>query len=353
MSRLKNFYNNKKSNKSEIRLFILLFFILITPISDCLGQSQLKGKVYSAKDSTAIFGASIYFDGTSIGVSTNEQGSFSISFQKNNSSLVISSIGYEPVVLQINDFEGKNNDPIIYLKEKLEELNTVFLETDPWSRLRKLGVFRREFLGSDLSAQSCKIINEDAIKLRYIPSTKTLLASSSEPLIIKNKFLGYLIRYNLTNFEVKFEMTASGLIMPFSTYYEGYSFFEPLKKKLSKKVLKNRNTSYLGSSLHFMRSLYSEELDENNFKIFHERFQVPTYKYFQISSDGNMRLVKLLVEEIAILHDGFDQSGFTTLGEFKIDYLGNYSPPQAIIFKGEMSKDRISEFLPLDYTPEL
>ena len=69
-------------------------------------------------------------------------------------------------------------------------------------------------------------------------------------------------------FKVKLKKGSSGLILPFSTYYEGFSFFEPLKKRLSKKIMKNRKLSYLGSSLHFMRSLYKKKLEENNFKIF-------------------------------------------------------------------------------------
>jgi len=342
-----------KLQNKKIKLLLLLSIIILFPLENCYSQNQLTGKVFSAKDSTAIFGASIYFDGTSIGVSTNDQGYYAISFKENNSSLIISSIGYEPVIINTKNLQTNKKLPIIYLKEKLEELNTVYLETDPWTRLRKLGVFKKEFLGSSKSAQLCKIINEDAIELRYIPSSKTLVASSDEPLIIKNKYLGYLLKYNLTDFEVKFELTGSGLTLPFSTYYEGFSFFAPLKKRLSKKISKNRKTSYLGSSLHFMRSLYNKDLDENNFKIFYDRFQVPTYKYFNISQNGEMKQVELLVDEIAILYDGFQQSGLTTKGEFTIDYLGNHSPPQSIILKGDMSKKRISKFLPLNYKPEL
>ena len=65
-------------------------------------------------------------------------------------------------------------------------------------------------------------------------------------------------------------------------------------------IMKNRKLSYLGSSLHFMRSLYKKKLEENNFKIFYERFQVPTYKYFDIVQNKNMIQVELLVDEIAI-----------------------------------------------------
>jgi len=337
-----------KSQNGKLRLLLLLTIIILFPQENCYAQNQLTGKVFSAKDSTAIFGASVYFDGTSIGVSTNNQGYYKIPFKENNSSLVISSLGYDPVIINTNGYTSITL-PNIYLKEKLEELNTVHLETDPWTRLRKLRVFKKEFLGSNKPALSCKIINEDSIELRYIPSSKTLVASSDEPLIIENKYLGYVIRYNLTDFEVKFKTSSGGLTLPFSTYYEGFSFFEPLRKKLSKKITKNRKLSYLGSSLHFMRSLYEKNLDEDNFKIFYERFHVPTYKYFDISQNQSIKMVELMVDEIAILYNDFHQSGLKTKSKFTIDYFGNHSPPESIILKGDMSKERISELLPLNY----
>ena len=332
---------------------LLLLPIILIPETNVFSQNQLTGKVYRANDSTAIYGASVYFDGTSIGVSTNKQGYYEILFKENNSSLIISSLGYDPVIIKQQDYNSLKSLPDVYLKEKLEELNTVHLETDPWSRLRKLRIFKREFLGSNKSASNCKIINEDSIELRYIPSSKTLVARSNEPLIIENKYLGYVVKYNLTDFKVKFKKGSSGLLLPFSTYYEGFSFFEPLKKRLSKKIMKNRKLSYLGSSLHFMRSLYKKKLEENNFKIFYERFQVPTYKYFDIVQNKNMIQVELLVDEIAILYNDIQQSGLITKGRFTIDYFGNHSPPESIILKGDMSYKRISELLPLDYNYEL
>lgn len=341
-------YTQSKNSKT-----ILLFStIILFQIGNCFSQNHLNGKVYSAKDSLAIFGASVYFDGTSIGVSTNNEGFYKISFKENNSSLIISSLGYEPAIISANKYKSKNSLPNIYLNEKLEGLNTVYLETDPWNRLRKLRIFKREFLGSNKIALFCKILNENSLELRYIPSSKTLVANSNEPLIIENKYLGYILKYNLTDFEVKFEISSNGLILPFSTYYEGFSFFEPLKKRTSKKILKNRTKSYLGSSLHFMRSLYSKNLDENNFKIFYERLQVPTYKYLDVSQNQNMKEVELLAEKIAILYDNLEQSGLITKGKFRIDYLGNHTPPESIILSGDMSKKRISELLPLNYKKE-
>ncbi len=322
--------------------------LLLMTAATVNSQNRISGTVLSAEDSTAIIGASIYFDGTSIGVSSNQDGDFDISFMDNNSALIITSLGYEALVLDASEILKNPVDSKYYLPFKREELETVYLETDPWSRSRKLRHFRKEFLGRNYAIYNCKIINEDAIKLRYSPSEKTMKATAIEPLIIHNEYLGYAISYRLADFELGFQMNG-GLLLPYSTYFAGSAYFQPLEKKISRKVLRNRDRSYYGSSLHFMRSLYKHKLEENNFAIYYKRFQVPTYKFFNISEEGKSQKIELLTDELSILYDKTEQSAIVSKNAFTIDQFGNPSPPEAILLKGIMSEKRISELLPLDY----
>ncbi|WP_372755078.1 carboxypeptidase-like regulatory domain-containing protein [Mariniflexile sp.] len=342
-----------KIYKDNCRNLIWFIFSVIVffQFQICFSQNQLRGQVFSAKDSTGIYGASIYFDGTSIGASTNEEGFFKMVFEKSNASLIISSIGYETVLINPQHIRNSDNLLTVYLSEKSETLETVYLETDTWSRARKLELFKREFLGTHKYADLCEIINEDSIKLRYIASANTLIANAHEPLIIENKYLGYNLKYNLRDFQVKFGVIKKDSTIPIAVNYHGYSFFEPLNNVVSGKILKNRKKSYLGSILHFMRSLYSEKLDENNFRIYYKWTQVPSYKYFGISNYENMKQVKILVDDILIRYKFYNQSILFAKGEFTIDYSGHHDPPEAINLKGEMAKKRISELLPLDYIP--
>ena len=77
-------------------------------------QNKISGTVLSAEDSTAIIGASIYFDGTSIGVSSNQDGDFDISFMDNNSALIITSLGYEALVLDASEIPPTFSAPTEY-----------------------------------------------------------------------------------------------------------------------------------------------------------------------------------------------------------------------------------------------
>lgn len=330
----------------KIFCFIIL---LIGLISKSYSQETLRGIVYSLKDSTAIVGASVYFDGTNIGVSTDTEGKFQIIKSGGiTSPLIISSLGYNTYVLT-----GISHNPDttlkIFLGESTEPLDEVFIETDPWTRKRKLGVFRREFLGNTLDAALSKIKNEDAVKLRYIPSKNILLAYAEEPLIIKNKHLGYEVKYNLENFKVEFSTGTSGLRLVHLVYYEGYTFFSELRKSPSKKHLKNRDQAYKGSSLHFMRSLSSKKLHENGFRIFHEKFEVPPYQLFDIENSDELTQIKLLEKKITILYGDINQSLIVAEDIFFIDQWGNHTPPTKVIFGGDMGKSRIARTLPTNY----
>lgn len=325
-------------------LSILAFIVFFSSLT---AQTQISGQVLNKTDSLPVIGASVYFDGTSIGVSSGDDGSFIITADNHtNSALVIQAMGFKPYFIPFST--ATKEVGIIYLEESQESLGEVHLETDPWSRQKKLDIFRREFLGNDLAALQCRIKNEDVLNLRYIPSTQTLVAFSDVPLKIVNRFLGYELTYNLTDFKAEFS-NSSGLRLTTMVYYEGYSFFKELKKRPSGRFVKNREKTFNGSSLHFMRSLASQKLVENNFRIFYKSFEVPPYSYFKIKPVNDLKEVELLGEKLIIVYEPLVQSSIQAEGRFYIDEYGNYTPPRNVLFSGEMSKSRVAGMLPLNY----
>jgi len=101
------------------------------------------------------------------------------------------------------------------------------------------------------------------LDLDYDGARRTLTASSDDFLIIENKALGYKIHYQLTHFAMSMGFGTS------STYYYGNVLFENLPGKPSqiKKWEKKRLETYLGSSMHFLRSIISNHLDTDGFKV--------------------------------------------------------------------------------------
>ncbi|CAL65452.1 carboxypeptidase-like regulatory domain-containing protein [Christiangramia forsetii] len=210
--------------KALLSRSLFIFFILFS--IPTFAQLKISGNVYNAKDSTAVFGASVYLDGTSIGTSTRDDGRFSLNLKKSfQANMIISSIGFEPIkIANISQYSGKSFK--VYIKEKKESLETVYLEADPWSREKKLRIFRQQFLGSDRSADNCKIRNQDDLNLRYSPSKNILFASADKELIIENSDLGYIINYNLVDFNVQFKTDENEREWPVSVYYAGTSYFK-------------------------------------------------------------------------------------------------------------------------------
>lgn len=327
-------------------LAIFIIFLLASTAS--LAQNLVRGMVLNAKDSTALSGTSVYFDGTNIGVSTGFNGEFTIKKKDGIvTPLIIHSLGFKTKVL--TNYTGNKDGLIqVFLEESPEVLEEVHLETDPWDRKKKLEIFKREFLGSTKEALLCKITNESAIQLTYIPSREVLLAYAEEPIVIINRHLGYKIKYDLQNFRTEFN-SESGLLLTHLVYYDGTSFFQELKKKPSKKFLKNREKAFKGSSLQFMRALVKKELAKNGFKIFHEKFQVPEYKFINIIPSENLTHITISTAELQILYNDFEQSLLATKGNFYVDHWGNYTPPANVIFGGEMGRNRIAKTLPLNY----
>lgn len=75
----------------KINIFTALLCLLT-----CISFSQtVKGIILDAKTNLPIESASVYFDNTSIGTSSNLKGEFEITLKKGiNTSLIISLLGY-------------------------------------------------------------------------------------------------------------------------------------------------------------------------------------------------------------------------------------------------------------------
>ena len=127
----------------KAKKLILLFSLFVS----FYGLAQtFSGIVLDIKTKEPIESASIYFDNTTIGTTTNSEGKFSISFTDAiQSSLVISYLGYETKT--VLDYRQENNITI-YLKPANNVLDEVVINADDGlTRKQKLRLFRQQFLG--------------------------------------------------------------------------------------------------------------------------------------------------------------------------------------------------------------
>ncbi len=336
-----------------------MFLLLVNSV---VGQT-ITGYIKDQNTNAPLESVSIYYDGTTIGAVSNQNGFFEISSEvTTNAVVVISYLGYETRYLSQAELAQTET---IFLNENAESLDEVVIEADDWSRAKKLKIFKREFLGRGGEAQSCKILNEDDIELVYRKSTNTLFAYADVPIKVQNKYLGYIVNYNIVEFEVKFTNSLSEFPWVKSVYLAGTTNFRELnEKRVKRKYSKARQEVYHGSVLEFMRALSQKQLAEHFYTTFkksdneHSDFFIPVnaYEYLDVNTlDSGMCQVKIKTDKLVIMYNQDVQSalipneGFNT---FYIDAYGIHTPPDQLFFSGAFGRERIAKMLPLNYNTD-
>ncbi len=337
--------SNSNISYTLVLLHFLFFFSVYT-----YSQQKISGVIYDDTTKQPLEAVVIYLDGTTKGTITNSSGRFSLDISTNfKESIIISYLGYKTVILDPTIIK-EGEDILIYLKEEIESLDPIYLQTDDWSREKKLRYFKKYFIGDQSIQEQCKIVNVGDIRLYYSSSDEMLYASSSVPLTIRNKYLGYKITYNLIDFELKFSLGSSGLRLVKSTYFSGTSFFKEYHKKVRKKYEKRRLKAYKGSILHFMRSLAQKRIQENNFRVFYKGFAGDPNAYFSVELVDSLAKVAMNVERVSVLYDEKYQTDmWISADHFYIDGFGNYTPSNQLFLSGYMSNHKVGMMLPLDY----
>ncbi|GGG95286.1 hypothetical protein GCM10011416_10980 [Polaribacter pacificus] len=236
-------------------LFISLFFISIISYA----QTRISGKIVD-KENTPLEGASVYLNNTTVGVSTNTEGEFYFTVDDGSYDLIVSYLGFKTI--QYSLVTSSYKETLLF---KLEESDNVLNEVvitktkydDTWRF--NLNQFTENFLGRTLIAADCELMNPKTLHFEFDQKTNTLTAVAREPLKIKNKGLGYLITFDLVHFSLGLH----------TVNYYGYTKYENLKgsKRKQRKWDENRKKAYLGSKMHFVRSLIAGNTKEEGYNI--------------------------------------------------------------------------------------
>jgi hypothetical protein len=329
----------------------IILFILISSYSTVFNQI-IKGTILDKLTKSPIDYAIVYFNGTFVGTNTDKNGYFELDATKYLSMpLSISAIGYQSVTLTDLIF----NRPIpIYLTPKVFELQEVVV-TSKRNRMRKtyLELFNKEFFGTTLNASSCRITNEKDILFSYDSESETLRASSSKPILIDNKRLGYKIDYYLDKFEFCKKNTLVVII-------GNYIFKEELgADSIQQKKFENRRrTAFLGSRMQFFRALWENNLDELGFTIRDSlNRKVPYQKIVVLPEPGVDRgQIKFLtykgILSLSYYTKWAESLIVMTKDSVSFDKRGFFDP-LGIRWEGEMAKQRIADLLPFEYSMSL
>jgi len=318
----------------------LTSLLLVLSLYQFTNGQSIEGVVKDAQTNEPICFATVYFNGTFVGTSSDKSGHFKLNKPNNSMPLTISAIGYySSQQMILADAKAL----VVKLRPKTYALAdaTVKAESLERKRRRYLRLFKEEFLGTTDNAALCKIINEEDITFNYHSDADTIKAFAKKPLLIENQALGYKVNYYLDVFEY-YKKEAS-------TFFAGNLKFEDdlSNNEDERNVYQSRRQAcYEGSRMHFFRILWSDELEASGFKIRNADYDILTVaEIIEIDKQHNKFLNypgKLLIA----YHNSRSLIEFIEAPVF-FDHSGFFN--QGIKWNGKMGLQRVADWLPYEY----
>lgn len=236
-----------------------MFFLLLGGYSGSAQQVSISGRVVDGTTKEVLPFASVFINNSMQGTVSDQNGQFELRVNEGVQEMVISMVGYDRMVYQA-DFTSKSPKYLFELAPLVVELKELEVKADRSSEwYENLKIFQYHFLGNSKNAIRSEILNPEVL---IIDGQERLLkVKGVDFLEIENYGLGLSIRYFLSSFEFNIE---EGIV-----HYLGYPSYAELKGGWFKinRWAKARESTYLGSWMHFKRALRDGEVSEEGFEV--------------------------------------------------------------------------------------
>jgi hypothetical protein len=345
-----------------------------------VSQQIISGIIQDAATGHPVSSASIYFNNTSIGTSSGEDGRFQLDASRLTiGDLIVSSVGYQTIAVKLVIEETPKMWYVFKLDLKEKTMQDVLVVSDEM-RKAYLKKFISNFLGITEEAEKSTITNLKAVYFSANGNDRnSFFAFSDEPLEIINKKLGYKIYFQLIQFVFEGKNEASS--------FYGYTRYESMGDR--KLWDKNRRAIYYGSTLHFFRSLINNTLNEEHYEVYFlqkdsiksinsqpkiadrairatagEIIKKDSSNLYYIASWPGWLMVQYLKEPATKRHlslktlvSGGMNVGFwsnlkTNSSPVVIDKYGILADPLSVYFSGYWIYEKAANLLPNNYYPD-
>jgi hypothetical protein len=341
-----------------------VFTIIIIVLSCChINAQTLTGIVLDKATGQPIRDVYVYLDGTTFNVITNNSGRFELAVRNRiNTKLVLYHVSYHTVILE-NPFEYLPEK--IHMEERVNVLNELVVTADQFSRAQKLKAFREQFLGMTQAGRSCKIINESDIQIWYNTQSKTLSASSDQPITVINEYLGYEVMFNLIDFYAEYHVVTLNHNDVYRSYFAVTTSFTDINPN-NRRVKRRRDEVYDRSSTFFFKNFANNTLVETGFRIYNNRLPIDHLLYFTTKDMLSYKIIQLIPDSGLKKASLFDDLQLATISvlyrhaqtdihfytdNILVDLYGNIDQIDKVIFSGRMGESRAGDMLPLEYEP--
>lgn len=350
------------------KFLIFVFFCL-----NGIFQAQVISGITFSENDRPLSEVNIYVDGSKAYTVSDANGNFSLDVQnQKNTTVVFQKNGYETFTVKISDAVGKKAKIVLLKVQDIEEVVLIPYTDEAYKRY--ITYFLAQFVGFDQS--NVKIKNQKTLKFVFDKKNQILKVKAPQTLIIDNKKLAYQVQFNLLNFEADFRNH--------TVAYSGTSFFKEVNPKKINQV--NRLNAYHGSAMHFLRSAYQNQISEQGFWVNHIvkvdtnkgvsqkdalaliATKIPTSSFIKKVGDQKIMEFKDILQvnymkhyfeikksEIVKATSSVHQTSYIYVegNSFEIYPDGNSSDPENMILQGNLSNNKMENFLPLDYQPEI
>jgi CarboxypepD_reg-like domain len=341
---------------------------------------NISGKVIDAATKAPLQGASVFAQNTTMGTATDAAGVFSLWLNNGGYDLAISFTGYETYSKRITTADAADKNIVIELKQKEKALEEVAIKSsnevkDGWVKYGDF--FTENFIGKTSNSQRCVIKNKEALKFYFSKKRNRLKVMADVPVEIENPALGYTIKYTLDSFVYDYGSAA--------TFFTGYPLFEEMQTPDAIQAATwhdARMKAYKGSILHFMRSVYNKNLQEEGFEI---QFLVKNntqdtaiqlenfYGALNFSKDDSTGIVEISPNqpEVAVLYKKEEPANefllqhedapkkfelsvinITPSQNIAIEQNGFYYDQNDMIATGYWAWEKAGDMLPYDFKPD-
>lgn len=241
----------------------LLLLPLLLLFTACLfAQGTVSGTVTDAETGQPLEGASIFAQNTTKGTLSDKEGAFKLYLDKGGYEIVVSFTGYTSKTINLELTGDRTFD--LKLEKGDNALSEVIIKNtnevpDGWEKYGRF--FLDHFIGTSFNADSCTLLNPQALKFLYFKRNDRLKVLATEPLQIQNKALGYNLRYELDSFVHFFKTDMNS--------YRGKCLYFPVEGDPEQQATwaKVRKEAYYGSRLHFLRAYYDSTLSREGFTV--------------------------------------------------------------------------------------
>lgn len=351
-------------------LLAIALFISFTSFA----QGVISGTVVDAETKLPLEGASVFAQNTTKGTMTDKEGSFRLALNKGGYEINITFTGYANRTINLEVTGDRTFN--LELQKGDNTLGEVIIKNsaevaDGWEKYGQF--FVRHFIGATPNADSCELLNPQALKFLYFKRTDRLKVLATEPLQIQNKALGYTIRYELDSFVYHYKTDLNS--------YRGRCLYLPMEgDSLQQEAWKSaRKDAYTGSRLHFLRSYYDSTLTQEGFnidlyteasktKFARLRNPYDTAYYFFYDSTANAEIYfpskaaisytkktpeKRYLEQYKLPVNAKSQVSYVDLTDaILIQTNGYFSEQRSWTNQGYWSWKNLADQLPYDYEPE-